>query len=109
VNKYILSAKIFIFLIFCQIIEVPRKVPKLKDEAVPTTFPNLPKYLSKQTTAERKDPEIRRLEWSLNEEAKVSEILKSRHYLKLPLINSRTTSALDSVQGRKVANFNYQL
>lgn len=38
----------------------PRKRPILHFEAVPTLFPNLPKYLSKPLAMIRQNPEIRR-------------------------------------------------
>lgn len=34
--------------------------PKLKENAIPAIFPNLPKYLSKEKPIVRKDPECRR-------------------------------------------------
>ena len=41
-----------------EIIEYPRKIPKLLDGAVPSIFPNLPKYLSSVINSSRRLPDV---------------------------------------------------
>lgn len=55
----------------------PRKRPILHSEAVPTLFPNLPKYLSKPLAMIRQDPEIRRETAVKKQEQKIEQWLQN--------------------------------
>ncbi|KAH6944117.1 hypothetical protein HPB50_001933 [Hyalomma asiaticum] len=44
----------FVHIVGGQEVGIPRDVPTLRDDAVPTVFPNLPKYIFKRLPQERK-------------------------------------------------------
>ncbi|KAG8319311.1 hypothetical protein J6590_094502, partial [Homalodisca vitripennis] len=55
------------------ILTVKRDRPKLRNDAVPTIFENLPNYIGKDLPAERKDPEGRRREAEERHQKQIQE------------------------------------
>ncbi|CAH1971001.1 unnamed protein product [Acanthoscelides obtectus] len=60
-----------------QINKIPLKYPKLNQNAVPSKFCNLPKYLSLETKAKRTDPEKRREAIIQRQEEGIENFLKT--------------------------------
>ena len=75
---------------------VPRTVPKLTDDAVPTIFNNFPKYLSSQPAKKRKTPDVRQAELYLRDH----QVLQNWHQLdEITSFNDLSNKISDHVTG----------
>lgn len=71
------------------ILVVPRKIPKLTEDACPSIFPNLPSYISSEPAPKRKDPEKRRGEMLERDEGEFSKWLEDDVISDFPNFKSR--------------------
>ncbi|CAH1961807.1 unnamed protein product [Acanthoscelides obtectus] len=85
-----------------QINKIPLKYPKLNQNAVPSKFCNLPKYLSLETKAKRTDPEKRREAIIQRQEEEIENFLKTD-------IISSFSDLKENFEKQCISNWEYKL
>lgn len=84
------------------ILEVPRQVPKLSSDAVPTIFPNQPFYMTVKVPLKRKHPDERRLDLEARDEAYFEDFCRKDVIINFEDFVSKFAS-------KSLANFHYKV
>lgn len=76
------------------VLTVPRKYPKLSDDAYPSLFPNTPAYLSEEPPIKRINPDSRREEMMLRDEQNFQDWMSSDNVLNFTNLSNRCSKFL---------------